>query len=163
MSNAFLTRMPVGIPGDVTRKALSKVEPSYMNASLPVLAYGVPVKLASEKAVPVAENDAATVVYGFAVRPYPIQPTINSGLGAGVPNLDQPLDILRSGYINVKNNNGTPTKGGIVYVRVKNGTTTKPIGGIEAEADGVDVVAIADCTFMGSADANGNTEVAYKI
>lgn len=164
MSNAYLTRMPCGVAGDISRKELSKVEPRFMDSATPVTVYGVPVKLVTGKVYPFTTGDGSVVPYGFAVRPYPFQASVSEALAAGTPNTNQPLDVLRSGYMTVKNNAGTPAIGGAVYVRVvDSGLTTQPLGGIEAAADGGDCVAIAGAIFMGSADADGNVEISYNI
>lgn len=163
MSNAYLTRMPCGIAGDISRKELAKVEPNLMNSTYPVLLYGVPVKLVSEKVLPFASGDGSVVPYGFSVRPFPMQAATSEALAAGTPNINQPLDVLKSGYITVKCNNGATTKGGLVYVRVADPTSAHPIGGIEAGADTGDCVAIAGAIFMGSADADGNVEISYNL
>jgi hypothetical protein len=164
MSNAYLTRMPCGIAGDISRKELAKVEPNIMNADYPVLLYGVPVKLVSEKVLPFASTDAAVVPYGFSVRPYPFQAETSQALAAGTPNPNQPLDVLKSGYMTVKSNAGVCARGGAVYVRiVSSGLSTQPIGSIEAAADGGDCVVITGAIFMGSADADGNVEIAYNL
>jgi hypothetical protein len=164
MSNAYLTRMPAGIAGDVSRKESSRIEPGFMDDTLPVTLYGVPVKLTSGKLTPIAAADEAADVYGFSVRPYPMQTTVNEALAAGTPNTAQPLDVLRAGYMTVTNNAGTPAKGGQVYVRVTDsGLDAQPIGGIEAAEDGGDCVAITGCTFMGEEDSNGNVEICYNI
>lgn len=164
MSNAYLTRMPAGIPGDVSRKGLAKIEAGIMDADYPVTLYGVPVKEVSGKLRPFTTGDSATTVKGFSVRPFPIQPAASEALGAATPPTTMPLDLLRSGYMTVKNNAGTAAKGGAVYVRVvSSGLDTQPLGGIEADADGGDCVAITGCKFMGAADANGNVEIEFNI
>lgn len=164
MSNAYLTRMPAGIAGDVSRKEYAKIEPAVMDADYPVLTYGIPVKLVSGEARPFTTGDDAVVPHGFSVRPYPFQAVSSEALAAGTPNPAQPIDILRSGYMTVKNNAGTPAKGGTVYVRVvDSGSAAQPLGGIEAAADSGDCVAITGAMFMGSADADGNVEIAYNI
>ena len=73
MSNAYITRMPCGIPGDISRKELAKVEPNIMDVATPVDRYGIPVKLVNEKVYPFTTGDDAVVPYGFSVRPFPIQ------------------------------------------------------------------------------------------
>ena len=164
MSNAYLTRMPCGIAGDISRKELSKVEPRMMDTTTPVTLYGVPVKLSSSKVYPFTTGDDAVVPYGFSVRPYPFQAAVSEALAAGTPNPAQLLDVLKSGYMTVKNNAGTPALGGAVYVRVvDSGLAAQPLGGIEAAADGGDCVAITGAIFMGTADADGNVEIAYNI
>lgn len=163
-ATVFITRMPAGIPGDVVNKETAKIEPNIMDSTTPVTLYGVPVKMESEKIKPIEAADTASEVYGFSVRPFPIQPTANAALSVAVPPTNMPLDVLRSGYLSVKNNAGTPAKGGAVYVRVvSSGLDAQPIGGIEAAADGSDCVAITGCTFMGTQDADGNVAIAYNI
>lgn len=163
MSNAYLTRMPCGIAGDISRKELAKVEPGLIDSNYPVTLYGVPVKLVSEKLRPFTTGDGSVAVYGFSVRPFPLQASVSEAMAAGTPNVNQPLDVLKSGYMTVKNNAGTTTKGAAVYVRVADGTTLQPLGGIEAAADGGDCVAITGAIFMGATDANGNVEIAYNL
>lgn len=48
-------------------------------------------------------------------------------------------------------------------MRVAAASAGRPIGGIEAAADGSNTIAVAGCTFMGPADASGNVEIAYNI
>lgn len=147
---AFLKRMPFGIAGDVTRQSQSKIEAGVLNAALPFPGYGLFGKNVAGKFVPIAAADVAASVYGILVRPFPTQ-------GANE------ADVLRSGYINVKNNAGVPALGGAVYIRVADGTVNQPIGGIEAAADGADTILVAGATFMSGQDASGNCEIAYNI
>lgn len=165
---AFKYRMPAGIPGATNRVEHLTAEAQIMDTAFPVLLFGVPVKLVSGLVRPIASGDAASLVYGFLIRPYPTQnvgapytaPT--DGFGGGVPNTQDLANVMRRGYMTVKLNNVTAaTKGGQVYVRNANGTGPTPIGSIEAGA--TDCVAIPGCIFMGPADADGNVEIAYNI
>ena len=161
---AFLTRMPYGIPGDVTRQSQAKIEAQVFNASLPFAGYGLVGKIASGKFVPFAGAETDADDYGILVRPYPITGTNASDpLGTSVPPTSGLADVLRSGYINVKNNAGTPAVGGAVYVRVAAAAAGKPIGGFEAVADSTNTIVLTGATFAGAADANGNVEIAYNI
>ena len=155
---AYLRRMPSGIPGDVTRKGVSVVEPVPLNSALPFSGFGLPGKIVAGKFVPLAGGEAATDIHGFLVRPFPIQ-TANAD-GSGMP-ISPVGDRLAFGYISVKNNAGTPAKGGAVYVRVANAAAGKPIGGIEAVADSTNTVVIPRCIFMDAGDASGNVEIRY--
>jgi hypothetical protein len=156
--------MPAGIAGDVSRKELAKIEPGIMDPLYPVTLFGVPVKKVSGKFRPITTGDVASDVYGLSVRPFPMQTSINEALAAGTPSTDQPLDTLVSGYMTVKNNAGVPAEGNPVYMRVvASGVAAQPLGGIEADADGGDCVAITGAKYMGSADANGNVEIRYNI
>lgn len=161
---SFLKRMPYGIPGDVTRPSQSTIEAGVLNASLPFTKYGVPGKIASGKFVPLAGGEAAAAIYGLLVRPFPITgANASDPLGTAVPPTSGVADVLRRGYINVKNNAGTPALNGVVYVRIAAGTVNQPIGGIEAAADGANTIVMTGAIFMGAADANGNVEIAYNI
>ena len=161
---AFLYRMPYGIPGDLTRAAQATVEAQVLNSSLPFAGYGLFGKIASGKFVPVTTGDAASAVYGLLVRPYPTQGVnASDALGVSVPKTSGVCDVMRRGYANVKVNAGTAALGGTVYIRVAAAAAGKPIGGIEAAADGGNTIAVTGCVFMGDADASGNVEIGYKI
>lgn len=159
---AFKYRMPAGIPGALNRVGQSTVESQIMNTAKPVTKYGVPVKLVAGKIEPLEAGDAASVVYGFLVRPYPTH-SGQGGLGEGTPNPVDIANVMRRGYMTVYVQNGTGAKDGTVYVRVADPTSDHPIGGLETTADSGDCVAISLCKWMGPADANGNTEISFNI
>ncbi|OLV39469.1 hypothetical protein BS571_05400, partial [Acinetobacter baumannii] len=156
--NAYLYRMPSGIPGDISRKAHSTVEAHILKGNFG--AFGIFGKLTADGIVPLEAAD--TDVYGLIVRSYPTQSALN-GIGAAVPQSGIVNDIMRRGYMTVKCNAGTAKKAGKVYVRVATGTELKPIGGIEAVADGVNTIEIKNAMFMHDADAQGNVEISYNI
>lgn len=161
---AYTTRMPSGIPGDVTRPASVHIEPAVLNSALPFAAYGVFGKIASGRFVPVTTGDAASAVYGLLVRPFPITgANASDPLGTAVPPTTGMADVLRRGYASVLLRAGTAAQNGQVHVRVAAASAGRPIGGIEAAADGSNTIAVAGCTFMGPADASGNVEIAYNI
>lgn len=164
MTTAILYRMPYGIPGDITRQSVATVETQIFDPLKPFSAYGIPGKIDGNNFVPIEEDDAATAIYGILVRPFPTQgANASDPLGTSVPKTNGAADVLRRGYIAVHVNAGTASLGGAVYVRVGAGTTEKPIGGIEAQADGSDTVVMAGASFMGAADANGNAEIGFNI
>ncbi|OBE57320.1 hypothetical protein A7934_14685, partial [Acinetobacter baumannii] len=154
----YLYRMPSGIPGDISRKAHSTVEAHILKGNFG--AFGIFGKLTADGIVPLEAAD--TDVYGLIVRSYPTQSALN-GIGAAVPQSGIVNDIMRRGYMTVKCNAGTAKKAGKVYVRVATGTELKPIGGIEAVADGVNTIEIKNAMFMHDADAQGNVEISYNI
>lgn len=156
---AYLNRMPAGIPGDVSRKEGAVIE-SNLAGPKPI-PYGAFVKLVSGKLEPLAASDTAAVIYGLAVRPYPKQSDA-VGFGAASAPAGSLCDVLRSGYMTVALKSGTAVRGGQVHVRVT-ADADKSVGDIEAAADTTKTVAVTGCTFMGPADADGNTEIAYNI
>lgn len=165
MGNAYLYRMPSGIPGDVSRPSQSTIEPGFLDASAPFSAFGLFGKISSGKFVPVGAGDAASAVYGLLVRPYPTTGGAASDpLGTSTPNQGAGMaNVLRRGYMTVKLNAGTAALGVQVYVRVAAAAAGKPIGGIEAAADGANTIAVTGATFMAAADASGNVEISYNI
>lgn len=162
MSRAFMYRMPAGIPGDVTRPSNSTIEPAVLDANKAFAAFGVPGKIVAEKFVPVEAGDDAAAIYGILVRPYPTTAS-QDGLGVSTPAKAGIGDVLRRGYMSVLLRAGTSAKGGAVHIRIGAPTPEKPLGGIEATADGANTIVLPSATFMGVADASGNVEISYKI
>lgn len=150
MGNAYLTRMPAGIPGDVSRKTEATIESGLMAAEV---AFGSPVKLdAAGKLAPLAAVSDA--VYGFMVRPYPTQ-----AQAAGTGDI---RDCMRRGYMTVRLAQGESVKGGQVHVRAV-AAEGKAVGDIEAAAVKDETLAVPGCWFMGSADAGGNVEISFNL
>lgn len=163
MSNAILYRMPSGIPGDLSRRGQGTYEPVVLDpVNNPFSAYGLPGKVVNGKFIPVAAGDAASVVSGFLIRPYPTQTANANGTGVSTSKIG---DRMRRGYMTVQNNAGTPAMDGQVYVRVNGATSGKPIGGIEAVNDATagNTVAIPNCVFCDAGDAAGNVEIRFNI
>lgn len=164
MGNAFLYRMPSGIPGDISRRANLTVESLILDSTNPFSAFGLFGKVNAGKFVPVGAGDTAAAVYGILVRPYPTQGGAASDpLGTSTPATGGIANVMRRGYMTVKLNAGTAALAGPVYVRVANASAGKPIGGIEAAADSTNTITINGATFMGAADASGNVEIAFNI
>lgn len=162
--NAFVLRMPAGIPGDVHRLEGAKIEPNIMDPDTPVTKYGVPVKMVSEKIQPMEVDDVTTDIYGLLVRSFPTQNAVAAeALGMATPSTVNLCDVLRSGYMTVFCNNGDScVKDGQVYFRNKAGSPARYIGEIDAE-DGDETIALVGATFMGTADADGNVEICFNI
>lgn len=162
MSNAFLYRMPSGISGDVSRKSQSTIESHPVGAQFAAFGLFGKIDGTTGKFVPLAAADTAEVIYGLFVRAYPTQSAQNE-LGKAVPQPNGIQDVLRRGYMTVKCNAGNAKKAGTVYVRVTAGTEAKPIGGIEAAADGANSIELPNAFFMHDADAQGNVELSFNI
>lgn len=136
MSNAFLYRMPSGIPGDISRQSAGTVDTGFYDSNYTFTAYGLPAKLVSGKLRPLTTGDTFANVTGFLVRPYPTTgANASDPLGTAVPPTSGVANLLKRGYMTVLNNSGSPAKGGQVYVRVANASSGKPLGGIEAAAE----------------------------
>ncbi|HRU78465.1 MAG TPA: hypothetical protein P5214_08750 [Rectinema sp.] len=165
MSNAFITRMPAGIAGDVTRREHADIEPQVMDTDYPVLRYGEPVKMVDGKIRPITTDDDIDDIYGFGCRAYPIQTSSNEALGTGTPPTNLHFDVLRRGYMTVKVQDGTPVKNASVFVRTvaASDPVAQPIGGLECDSDGGDCFEITNAKFMGEADSDGNVEISYNL
>ena len=165
MSNAFITRMPAGIAGDVTRREHADIEPQVMDTDYPVLRYGEPVKMVDGEVRPITTGDDVTDIYGFGCRAYPVQTSSSEALGTATPPTNLHFDVLRRGYMTVKVQDGTPEKNGAVFVRTvaASDPTAQPIGGLECGLDGGDCFEITNAKFMGEADSDGNVEISYNL
>ncbi len=158
---AIITRAGVGVPGAVTRTDSKTIKQEIIDSGTPPTAYGSFVKMVSGKLRPIASGDAATVVYGVLVRPYPQQSASND-FGAATPPTSGIADVLRRGFIAVKVTQGTPASRGTVYVRVT-AASGKLVGDIEAVSDSTNSVVVAGAEFTGAADANGIAEISFNI
>ena len=168
---AYVTRMPLGMPGAITRPRETTSEPAILEAAKPFSAYGLAGKYSGNKFVPLEDGDALTDVVGLFVRPYPTtNPTDARALGitSGYNG-----DVLKRGYICVS----VPTaqaasakKGGKVYVRVAGSTADSPLGSIVLSPDGTAAntpeLTIAKVMGPGDKDAattHGTVEIAFNI
>lgn len=152
----YLTRMPAGIPGRVSRVSGVTLEPILLGAAM---LFGAPCKVVSEKLVPLADGDSADVIYGFLASQYPTQSDM-AALGGGSAPADTVQSVMRRGYMTVKLEGGAAAKNAPVYVRVDAATGT--VGGIFAAA-GTGLEAVPGCTFQGEADGDGNVEISFNI
>jgi hypothetical protein len=173
---AITYRMNAGFPGDVNRTHPATIEPALIDSGFPPTYYGeaVVADAASPNGVRVpATGDAASVIYGITVRPFPLQQqaATNYGsvsIGAAVPPTSGVIDILKAGYIIVKLQGANASfKGSLVFVCIIAGTSGV-VGGFSAVAfgggaAGTTVALDARSYFNGPADASGNVELAYNI
>ena len=165
MSNAFLYRMPAGIPGDVTRHEGARIEQQLLDADYPVTLYGLPVKMTSGKIRPMASADTEQP-YGFLVRPYPTQVASSPNVpltSAAVPPTEGIVDVLVAGYMTVKIEENTPAKNGAVYYRKTQTSPEVLLGRLETADVSSEGTAITGCIFMGTADSDGNVEIRFNV
>lgn len=160
-SNALLKRMASGIPGDVSRRGVTTVEPAVTDpVGFPFPAYGLPGKLMTGGVFrPFASGDAGTLIAGFLVRPYPTQTANAAGTGVN-PGVVQ--DRMRRGWMTVKVQLGTAAIGNPVYVRNAAAVAGQIIGGLEAGTTANNSV-IPGAFFSSAADVDGNAEIEFNI
>lgn len=177
-ATAILFRMLAGFPGDVNRTHPFTVEPALIDPAAPPLLFGGAV-IADLTAVngvrqPAPGDSALTGVYGFLVRPFPVQASSagafgTANIGAAVPPSTGACDVLRSGYImaSLPAGSAVPTKGAPVWVWVAANSGAHVQGGVESAAAGGNTIPLTAagsvCTFNGPPDASGNVEIAFNI
>jgi hypothetical protein len=152
---ALLYRMPAGIAGALSRPDNANVEPVALDSTYTFSAYGRFGKTsASGTFIPLVANDAASVITGILVRPFPTQ-SGGTAFGPGTPPQAGGIgDRLQRGYISVVLNWGAAVKDGQVYVcNVASGNQV--VGDIGATNLGGDAVAVPGCYFTGPSDTTG--------
>lgn len=176
---AFTFRMPAGFAGAVTRTHPVGIEPCLISVTNPVTAFGQPVVVdaadTNKGMRPLAAADQSlTTIEGITVRPFPFQQQTTSNLAgavtlgtAGTPPTSGVIDILRQGYILVPVN-GSPIKGGAVFIWTAASSGVHVQGGFEAATPGgsgmqISGVGSGKTFFNGGPDANGLVELAYNI
>lgn len=162
---AFLYRMPSGIPGAVSRNSAFTIEPNIPSTTNVLTNYGNPVALdASQHVRPIIAGDVAASVYGFLARAFPTNSSAQ-GIGVATPPTSGPVDVMKMGYMNIAVTNGTPVKGGAVYIRtvVNASLPNTYIGDVEAAADSTNSFVLPGAYFTGGVDADGNSEIAFNI
>lgn len=137
------------LPGEITKSGW-KQAPS-LNSAI-AIEFGQAVKRDVSGAVPLAVNiaasDTADDLYGIAVRDVQSQSQVTYGaytksfISNYIPG--QGITVIRKGWVCVPVQNGTPTIGGTVYMRVtaSDSNANLPIGGFETSSDSGKCVAI---------------------
>jgi len=171
IDTSFTFRMGAGVAGDVNRGHPASIQPCLMDPSNPVTSYGqaVVASAAGAGVRPIGVGDGAiTEIWGVVCRPYPIQqPTTANQYGAvpygdGVVPTQQPVDVLRGGYImvSVGTQYGSPVKGGPVFIYVAASGGGHILGQFEG-ATGANVITLdaTDYYWNGPPDSNGIAEL----
>lgn len=161
---SYLYSAPAGVAGDITRTDETNVEPARLIAisGTYAQAFGIPMKYASGGISQIAAGDAATVFAGILVREVPsISGNTNQGFDNTTPNPNQINGLAVRGYVSVKCTQGTPARGGVVYMRVE-ADTGKAVGDLEAVSDTTKSVALTatQATWASDGkDSSNNAEI----
>jgi hypothetical protein len=170
---AIAFRMGMGFPGDVNRGHPASIQPALNSPANPIAAYGQPcvIDTANSGVRPiVAADQALTEIWGVVCRPYPIQQATSANqsgavpYGAIAPPTQQPVDVVRGGYVMVAVNilNGSPVKGGAVFIWAAASGGGHTQGGFEgATGGGINTMALAlsDYQWNSPPDSNGVAEL----
>jgi hypothetical protein len=179
LSNAILFRMAFAIPGDLTQGAGRSNVKAEVYGATPFPLYGLPCVLSSGTVIPVTSNLSAVAnsIYGFLVRPFPLQEfsspssTLNSSLSA-TPLTSGIANVMTEGYIGVFVQAGASSvvEGGTVFLRYQTPAAGVTIfGGVEGVTSGNNFAVVnttnsrKTCYFTGPCDANGFTTIAFGI
>ncbi|KLU14343.1 MULTISPECIES: structural cement protein Gp24 [Xenorhabdus] len=161
---AYLTRMPLGIPGGISRLQDMTVEPIFLKSANLFPAYGLAGKYEGDYFVPLAEGDTVDQIQGIYVRVYPTTSMPDRERIIGTDN-NYTGDNLKRGYIIVKLDGDASSikKGAAVYVRIGKSTEKSPLGSFLNVAIEGESVLLPNAQFTGAGDADGNVEISYKI
>ncbi|MCP9270477.1 hypothetical protein M5U04_21005 [Xenorhabdus sp. XENO-1] len=162
---AYLTRMPMGISGSVTRLRDLTTETAILDQTKVFTQYGLVGKYRGDRFVPLEDGDSAGQIAGILVRPYPVQSQADIahlGVTAGITG-----DILKRGYmtVTVKGSAESAQKGAKIYVRVAGGSKDSPLGSFVLTPDttATNTPELPQAQIMGPGDALGTIEIAYNI
>jgi hypothetical protein len=157
------TTLNIGYPGSFSRNADCIIANRVIkNTDAAGPAFGDPVILNADNSYSKfgAAHTAAQFV-GVAVREVK-QATDYMNQGDVVYRPGEPADVLKRGDVCVKVNNGIPTAGGTLYIRIAANATIPAgvIGGFEAVADGANTIALTNAAFStGNMDSNNVAEI----
>lgn len=161
--NAFVSRMPAGIPGTLSRGAAQSTVDTVNLTANSFTAYGLGGLIDSATGNFRLPGAGDTAITGVLVRPFPTNSS-QDGLGVSTPPAKGLADRLLRGFVSIKLYGATAAKkDGQVYCRIQNAGAGQVIGGFEAAADGANTIAVAGAFFTGPADANGNSEIRFNI
>lgn len=158
----------LGYPGTVSRSVDAIITPKVIKSNvtsgketeLPI-AFGEPVILNSDNTYSrFGATGTAETFVGIAVREIKQATDYYAASGEYMPN--EVCDVINRGSVTVLCNNGTPTAGGKVYIRIKENATVPNgvIGQFEAEEDGENTVEIPNLKWTtGKKDSNNVAEV----
>lgn len=165
---SFLLQAPNGVIGSISRPDKAKVEPAMLIAQSSVFApaFGAPMKYVTGGIAQFTGSEAATAFAGILIREVPsIAGDTGASFNQATPNPVQTQGLLTDGNCSVRCAIGTPTRGGIVYVRVV-AASGKFVGDLEATSDGSNNVAL---TFQQASwacdgvDAFKNAEIRVQV
>jgi hypothetical protein len=176
LGNAFMFRMPAGIPGAINRPDQATIEPVALNPANPFTAYGRFGKTVAGLFVPLASADTVALITGLLVRPFPIQSSSWPGAafltGAPMTQFGGIGDRAKRGYFTVQMGFGTAVKDAAVWVCLT-ATANSQVGDIGDASIGANGAAVPGAVFTGPADATnqtagpptiqGQVEIAYNI
>lgn len=159
---AILYSANSGIPGDINGIPGTAIESWVLNASATPTDFGVPVKRVTTSGVTtiaaIESGDTAASFYGILSRS---APTVSGGTtitNSGTPNANTVSGVVVGGpgYVLVTCTQGTPARGGAVYMRVV-AASEKAIGDLEAISDGSNSVLLTRAIWAVDGKDSNNT------
>jgi hypothetical protein len=163
-SSDYRGRVPVGWPGNISRRDNLATEPRRVGATPPA-AYGLAVKVnAAGEIIELPASSAAGDIYGLIIGP-------EFSTFTPKPEANIMGDVMRQGYMTVKVASGTVAANGAVYVRISNASAGHPLGEINAaavtESSTLRTAVMSGARFVGpstpAADGTCIAEIALNI
>lgn len=161
MTTAILYRSLSGVPGDVTRPDLTMVESGIAAAGL---AFGDACTAEGGGIVPFPEAGGSGDAYGIVAR---VAPSISAGsealIPSGSPVANSIVGVVVTGYVNVTCQDGTPVRGGVVYVQSVADGVNLPPGRLSATGNGDRVTLGGARWAVDGKDANNVSEIRIDV
>ena len=153
------TTMTAGYAGSYARQPdmIVNTRPAGGSAAIP---FGAPLKYDGTTVVQMGASSTAAQFVGVAGREIKSSLTyMEQTPGEYAPG--DAVSVFQRGSIQVYCQNGTPSLGAAVYVRVTYNSTYEnaQVGGFEAVSDTTNSVALTNCQWGGPPDANGIAEL----
>lgn len=176
---AFTYRPGNGSAGEVNRTHPASINAYFPDATNPPNLFGQPVIVDATshqvRRYGVGEaNTTGAVPWGVTVRPFPFQQPTAATSGApatfnsGIPPSNQPVDVLRAGYILVMLGNGSITGavlGGPVFIWCAASSGNNILGSFTTTTTAGSVAALNTNWFYmhGVQDASGIVEISFNV
>jgi len=170
---AFQFRMGAGIAGAYNRVHDATIVALPLDGTVPP-GYGVMGSFGTAGAYRLAQaSDTLANFAGLYARPYPTHgdgsggtPMVNDPLGTSTAPTKGIANVMKRGFMTVQLNAASPAvvRGQAVGIFIGTASAGNPVGGVTGAAPGATVIALGNNSyFMGPADANGITEIAYNL
>ncbi len=157
---SFVTRMPAGFAGRITRDVQQAVvENELFDSSGIPAAFGLFVKTVNGK---MQQADTIASITGACVRP-DVSQSPTSTIGNVAPMASTTCNRLRQGYFSAVSAYGTPALDGIVYMRLDTGGNGGTVGQLEATSDTSHNAAVTGAFWTGAPDTSGVAEIRYNL
>lgn len=154
--------MNYGFPGTYARTPDDIITSRQLKSDSASVPYGCALMVNSDNTYSAVDSTFTAAKFGGVALRTVKQAISYDDQNETAYNASEIVSALNRGGVVVKCNNGTPTAGGDVYVRIKANTAIANgvVGGFEAAADSANTVKLTNAQWTnGYVDANGVAEI----